>query len=1353
LLWVRKRAWVKYTNLRRIRMSVERLRAYCRRGYARVRRKAPRPIASEYLDARGIFVRIALIWSARSGAVRAGPLQIRGNWKLGLALIGLFGGFAFLVIQLIPYIIILAAGFYWAGKLFDLPGVKASFRLLVNLYCSGGGGLLVGGLSIVGKALKLVGNALHFVVENAIRLIQAPITLGASGLRLFGDGLKNFGSATHVKLLENIGRVTSSGSNTTLEYAKAVREGTAGIVGLAFQLPGQSLEIPAKARKDLCDSNGMLAQALDTLLSENPGVKAALKAGLSCQLAVRNNEFILRDPETNRPVWCLEEEYKNDFKDGEVPDWLITIYQEAAARYKVPWEVLAAINWNDTEYGNAGLVGEQTARDYVRDALGDLSLLQQGKLSIDNLLAKNRLPEAAIYQARGQRSYGPRRSVGLVAAVYAPLGDRERAARLLATNNPDDLPADDGKMKEFQRQAARSTIGLYFSWQLERGGEGKNRVGWIPFNKDEWDKYGVDSGNAAPYFNARVFEKSALQSVFDASPNAYCPIPLSQSGQAGSLPLNIPPNLPAKPPPHIYRAIVRATQKFGFDLNVALAVAYQESGFRTGLTSPAGAVGLFQTLPSTAASIGYGDVNRLLHDAEYSAEAGVKYLVSLAKQNKRLDLTLAAYNAGPGAVAAAGGVPPYAETLRYVENVVKWSGRPRNFNPLTAAGPGGMIGEVDFTFREDGEKDVCDPVDSIFALARFLSEHGMQGTIWYGGIGSAIESVVGRDSDVAGSLAERMVAIARKELRAGVKEEPPGSNNGPRIAEYRKAVAGNPGPGPWCVYFLSWVTARAGQPIGPGGTGLGSAAALLSWARSERLIVDKPKPGDILVTGNGSHAALVEDVKGDRFTTIDGNWSNRVARVQRNVNDRNISAFIRLELLSKDKGDRGSNKVRKAVGGDVGDTEETAAPPRSWMPLGIPSLNKRLDQIKDKDTIEWHGHFRDKKVNKSASDLTAVGICTTDNPQPSKYQLALFKAAASAFPGVDWRMVGALAYAGSQFGCSDSDRFALYNGDAAVDFRGDGYKQDDPVDASFSAARYLARFIGDTPTEVVRKIAGDDKRTLALLAFAARYMGIYDPDILHMAEDPASKAVAARDFIINRRLCPEAKTYAGCIAQLYQKIYRRYHDPKASTNESADAQGRCGDRLAPPATSAEPDTNARLVVDRTKPGKYVVLRPEKGAKAAVAATAAALEDFQRCYPSYRSNWRALQITAWNEPGHKSHRNGGDVDVAVVGATMSLPDYDREKAVTLATLFFQHGAYWIFYDDPYVQKKIAKMWRNPRPDERDDIARLKPNHWPNRPPLFSDVGTNHSDHFHVRWYNSLVPNATYAYPPPFLQTFH
>src|SRR4051795_1963214 len=150
-----------------------------------------------------------------------------------------------------------------------------------------------------------------------------------------------------------------------------------------------------------------------------------------------------------------------------------------------------------------------------------------------------------------------------------------------------------------------------------------------------------------------------------------------------------------------------------------------------------------------------------------------------------------------------------------------------------------------------------------------------------GAIGTGAAGAVAPAAAPAGnSPAARMVAMAQAEV--GQAEQPPGSNNSPRIAQYRSATAGAPGPGPWCAYFTSWLARGAGVPVGDHGQGFGSVDALYAWAqKSGRAIPassgQDPKPGDLIVFHE--HIGLVESVQPDgRIQTIEGNSSDRVSR-------------------------------------------------------------------------------------------------------------------------------------------------------------------------------------------------------------------------------------------------------------------------------------------------------------------------------------------------------------------------------------------------------------------------------------------------------------------------------------------
>jgi soluble lytic murein transglycosylase-like protein len=116
--------------------------------------------------------------------------------------------------------------------------------------------------------------------------------------------------------------------------------------------------------------------------------------------------------------------------------------------------------------------------------------------------------------------------------------------------------------------------------------------------------------------------------------------------------------------------IEAAAARHGIDPALLKGLIRQESGFDPAARSGAGAVGLTQLMPGTAASLGVTDPT----DPAQSIEGGAAYL---AQQLQRFGgdpaKALAAYNAGPGAVAKYGGVPPYAETQQYVQKVLGYA--------------------------------------------------------------------------------------------------------------------------------------------------------------------------------------------------------------------------------------------------------------------------------------------------------------------------------------------------------------------------------------------------------------------------------------------------------------------------------------------------------------------------------------------------------------------------------------------------------------------------------------------------------------------------------------------------------
>lgn len=142
------------------------------------------------------------------------------------------------------------------------------------------------------------------------------------------------------------------------------------------------------------------------------------------------------------------------------------------------------------------------------------------------------------------------------------------------------------------------------------------------------------------------------------------------AGKAGEPRAAAPPKPPVKlercPIPGGFRpAFVKASHEARLPLAMLVAVAKVESEFEPNARSSAGAHGLLQILPSTAAELKLDTST-----PEKNVLAGARYLRMLLDQFDSTELALAAYNAGPTAVAKAGG-PPSETTRAYVEEVTR----------------------------------------------------------------------------------------------------------------------------------------------------------------------------------------------------------------------------------------------------------------------------------------------------------------------------------------------------------------------------------------------------------------------------------------------------------------------------------------------------------------------------------------------------------------------------------------------------------------------------------------------------------------------------------------------------------
>lgn len=111
----------------------------------------------------------------------------------------------------------------------------------------------------------------------------------------------------------------------------------------------------------------------------------------------------------------------------------------------------------------------------------------------------------------------------------------------------------------------------------------------------------------------------------------------------------------------------KAAEIYGVPRDLLRSIAFHESGFQADAVSSAGAMGIMQLMPATAQTMGVANP----FNAEQNIMGGAKLLGQYAKQyDGDLKLMLAAYGAGSGAVAKYNGVPPYAETKQFVEDIM-----------------------------------------------------------------------------------------------------------------------------------------------------------------------------------------------------------------------------------------------------------------------------------------------------------------------------------------------------------------------------------------------------------------------------------------------------------------------------------------------------------------------------------------------------------------------------------------------------------------------------------------------------------------------------------------------------------
>ena len=188
-----------------------------------------------------------------------------------------------------------------------------------------------------------------------------------------------------------------------------------------------------------------------------------------------------------------------------------------------------------------------------------------------------------------------------------------------------------------------------------------------------------------PHFRSLKFAPFAILSFFIFSnvtgilfSHVLAPVAVASPAMLAAIPADVP----TSGDPELDRIIFDVSQREGLDPRFVHAVIWQESKYKRDARSHAGAQGLMQLIPATAERFGCADPS----DPQANIEAGTKYLHWLLKRfNGNVELALAGYNAGEGAVDKYNGIPPYNETRNYVKIISQRYGK--TFHPVPDSSP------------------------------------------------------------------------------------------------------------------------------------------------------------------------------------------------------------------------------------------------------------------------------------------------------------------------------------------------------------------------------------------------------------------------------------------------------------------------------------------------------------------------------------------------------------------------------------------------------------------------------------------------------------------------------------------
>jgi 3D (Asp-Asp-Asp) domain-containing protein len=1090
---------------------------------------------------------------------------------------------------MIPAMFTMGIAGFAAGKIVKLPGIQQLYGAALNIGC-----------------VAEVKKPTDVLLDGA----AAGTGLLGSIVGGVGDGMKGLFSLTAdgVSQVPFIGKSAGNVLNGAGEIASLPFTATEGVIKLG--------KFGLEKAKDLRDLACKLKEIESTV--KRAGLDDTLRAALACgDLEKTYGKQIL--------AFCIKKDQADDSL-RDVPLWLLPVYQAAGKEYGVPWELLAAINWNDTEYGAMGNWQDKDPTN--RNRIGWIPFTQSEwrKSMADGGWA----PPHNSFDPFGKRA---RKKKFTCPMPVDPRKDKKNAGTVVGSGG-----ASGGRqlpLRKGQKPVPISKIkgGTFEAtaygppWDGPNGMEGSGitsqgtKLGDNPGPYKKYYLIAVDP-NTVPYgsyvyvwpnpFKYRgTFKADDTGGAFlnqgkkldfydwrgRKSQNTWGRRDVTvtpAAGPSGSMPTNIPVSLQpdmvfddCDPVDGVF-ALARWLRQRGVNgsywkeaLRLAASGGDEEAQSQA---KPAGKETKYTLfLKSMAIPLIAADAKEQVDVRWPTSSHDVARSFGPEIDDGNSSGILIATRTGEDVSAVEDG------TVLKVQRSGGFYGREvcmRHTRVLVSC----LSGLESIQVKEGDKLKVGDDIGKtgkINGKARLFLELRASGKSF--DPQDLLPFEYGGGASIGGPIASRMVELAKAEYKKGVSEQPAGSNNGKDIARYRTATRGAMSGAPWCSYFTSYIAKMAGVPVGNSREGFGFAQDNFTWGKTKRMTHDTAQAGDLIVFGGSGHIGIVIAKQGKKLTTIEGNSSDAVSKLVRMEDDSNVMGFVRLAEL---KGQSG--------GGNGSDS--------------------------------------DMSDGKASGSLPAEGSATPN----------------SAFSAVDGVIAQSLDY---------------------------------------------------------------------------------------------------RAAPINSTVCPDAGRYAECVAILYLRILRGPHEETESLGQ--DLGGGCGAGTSVPDTTLKPLTNNKLMQDKGKKGLYQA-NSSWGRTDAITGARAVFTLFQSCNPRFKKNWQQVSTNDWGSGaiesskavgGHLSHQNGADNDTTTAGVSeyVSGAPFSRKKSVELASMFLRAGATYIYFDDERVQEALAKLRKKDKSKHPAAVKKmLALGSWNEQPVTWAYSGgaaanSNHEDHFHVRWYTGAANN--------------